>query len=41
MLVVDYMHEGELGGVKALLIHLFRILQSHGGANLIAELDRR
>lgn len=41
MLVVDLMHEVELGDWKAILIHLLRILESYGGANLVAELDRR
>jgi hypothetical protein len=41
MLVVDLMHEFELGVWKALLIHLIRILESHDHGNLTAELDRR
>lgn len=41
MLVVDLMHEVELGDWKSLFIHLLRILVSHGGTNLVAELDRR
>jgi hypothetical protein len=41
MLVVDLMHEFELGVWRSLFIHLLRILQSQDGANLIAELDRR
>lgn len=41
ILVVDMMHEFELGVWKALFIHLLRILQSQDGANLIAELDHR
>jgi hypothetical protein len=40
MLVVDLMHEFELGVWKALFIHLLRILESQGG-ELIAELDRQ
>ena len=37
----DFMHEFEIGAWKALFIHLLRILGSHGGGALIAELDRR
>jgi len=40
MLVVDLMHEFELGVWKALFIHLLRILAAHDKALLI-ELDRR
>lgn len=40
MLVVDFMHEWELGVWKALLIHLLRIVTSQGGA-LIETLDSR
>lgn len=42
MLVVDLMHEFELGVWKALFTHLIRILHAaapHSG--LVAELDRR
>ena len=42
MLVVDLLHEFELGVWKAVLKHLIRVLHaaaSHGG--LVAELDRR
>ena len=39
MLVVDLMHKVELGDWKAVFIHLLQILKSHGGANLLAELD--
>jgi hypothetical protein len=42
MLVVDLLHEFELGIWKALFKHLIRVLHaaaSHGG--LVAELDRR
>jgi hypothetical protein len=42
MLVVDLLHEFELGVWKALFTHLIRILHaaaSHG--SLVAELDRR
>ena len=42
MLVVDLLHEFELGVWKALFKHLIRVLHaaaSHGG--LVAELDRR
>jgi hypothetical protein len=40
MLVVDLMHEIELGVWKALFIHLLRILDSIDGT-LLHELDRR
>ena len=40
MLVVDFMHEFELGVWKAVFIHLLRILDSHD-ENLKHELDRR
>jgi hypothetical protein len=40
MLVVDLMHEFELGVWKALFIHLLRILNAVDKA-LINELDRR
>jgi hypothetical protein len=40
MLRPDVMHEIELGGWKALFIHLLRILQSID-ERLIVELDRR
>jgi len=40
MLVVDLMHEFELGVWKALFIHLLRILQSVNAA-LLHELDHR
>jgi hypothetical protein len=40
MLVVDQMHEFELGVWKALFIHLLRILHSVDDS-LVAELDRR
>jgi hypothetical protein len=40
MLVVDLMHEFELGVWKALFIHLLRILQAADKA-LIHELDRQ
>jgi hypothetical protein len=42
MLVVDLLHEFELGVWKALFIHLIRVLYAaapNGG--LVAELDRR
>ena len=42
MLVVDFLHEFELGVWRALFTHLIRILYAaapHGG--LVAELDRR
>jgi hypothetical protein len=40
MLVVDLMHEFELGVWKSLLIHLLRMLSSVNPAQL-HELDRR
>jgi hypothetical protein len=40
ILVVDLMHEVELGVWKAIFIHLLRILDCQGG-NLKHELDRR
>jgi hypothetical protein len=40
MLVVDLMHEYELGIWKSLFIHLLRILEAADKA-LIHELDRR
>jgi hypothetical protein len=40
MLVVDLMHEFELGVWKALFIHLLRILNAVDKA-LVNELDRR
>jgi hypothetical protein len=40
MLVVDLMHEFELGVWKALFIHLLRMLEAHDKA-LVGELDRR
>jgi hypothetical protein len=42
MLVVDFMHEFELGVWKALFIHLIRILYAAApGAKLVAVLDER
>ena len=41
MLVVDLLHEVELGLLKHVFIHLLRILESQHGENLVAELDRR
>jgi hypothetical protein len=42
MLVVDFMHECELGTWKALFTHLVRILYSLAGGNqLVATLDAR
>jgi hypothetical protein len=42
MLVVDLMHEFELGVWKALFTHLIRILNAaHTGDALVHELDRR
>jgi hypothetical protein len=40
MLVVDLLHEFELGVWKALFIHLLRMLEAMGGG-LVDELDRR
>jgi hypothetical protein len=40
LFVVDLMHEVEIGGWRALLIHLLRILDCHD-ASLLIELDRR
>jgi hypothetical protein len=40
MLIVDLMHEFELGVWKALFIHLLRILYSFD-KTLVNELDRR
>lgn len=41
MLVVDFMHEFELGVWKALLTHIIRILYAQGGADLVAKFDKR
>lgn len=42
MLVVDLLHEFELGVWKALFIHLIRILSAAGkNDRLVHELDRR
>jgi hypothetical protein len=42
MLVVDFMHECELGTWKALFMHLIRILYAlPGGDHLVATLDSR
>jgi hypothetical protein len=42
MLVVDFMHECELGTWKALLTHLIRLLYAlPNGSQLVAALDRR
>jgi hypothetical protein len=42
MLVVDLLHEFELGVWKAIFIHLLRILYAEApGGRLIAELNRR
>jgi hypothetical protein len=40
MLVIDFMHEFELGVWKALFIHLLRILNA-ADKTLVDELDRR
>jgi hypothetical protein len=40
ILVVDFMHEFELGVWKALFIHLLRILEAYD-KTLLVELDRR
>lgn len=42
MLVVDLMHEFELGVWKALFVHLIRVLYAAvPGGRLVAELDKR
>jgi len=42
MLVVDLLHEFELGVWKAIFVHLLRILYAAApGGRLIAELNRR
>jgi hypothetical protein len=42
MLVVDFMHEVELGVWKALFVHLIRILHAAApGGRLVAILDER
>lgn len=42
MLVVDFMHECELGTWKALFTHLIRLLYAcPGGERLVATLDNR
>jgi hypothetical protein len=42
MLVIDFMHECELGTWKALFTHLIRLLYSlPGGSQLVATFDRR
>ena len=42
MLVVDFMHEFELGVWKALFVHLIRILHAAAqGRRLVADLDER
>lgn len=42
MLVVDFMHEFELGVWKALFVHLIRTLYAAApGGRLVAELDKR
>jgi hypothetical protein len=41
MLVVDLLHEFELGVWKALFTHLIRVLYAAPGSSLVAELDRR
>jgi hypothetical protein len=42
MLVVDLLHEFELGVWKAIFIHLLRILYAAApGGRLISELNRR
>lgn len=40
MLVVDFMHEWELGVWKAMLIHLIRLVTAQGGT-AVRELDYR
>ena len=41
MLVVDPLHELELGVWKRLFQHLLRLLQAFGKRDLLAELDQR
>ncbi|KZV87861.1 hypothetical protein EXIGLDRAFT_571190, partial [Exidia glandulosa HHB12029] len=41
MLVVDLLHEFEIGVWKAIFIHMLRILQAEGGEDLLAELNQR
>jgi hypothetical protein len=42
MLVVDFMHEFELGVWKALFVHLIRVLHAAiPGRRLVADLDER
>jgi hypothetical protein len=42
MLIVDFMHECELGTWKALFLHLIRLLYSiPGGSQIVATLDER
>jgi hypothetical protein len=41
MLVVDLMHDFEIGGWKSFFIHLLRILESQNPVHLCAEMDRR
>jgi hypothetical protein len=42
MLVVDFMHECELGTWKALFMHLVRLLYAlPSGNELVAQLDSR
>jgi hypothetical protein len=41
MFLPDLMHKYELGNWKALFIHLLRILEVQGGANLLSEVDRQ
>ena len=40
MLVIDFMHEFELGVAKAVIIHLIRILYTQK-ENMIREFDQR
>jgi len=41
MLVVDFMHEVELGVWKALFTHLIRILDAMPRGSLVGDLDKR
>jgi hypothetical protein len=41
MIVVDLMHEFELGAWKVILLHLLCILFLIGGLALLAELDAK
>jgi hypothetical protein len=40
-LVIDLMHEFELGVWKSLFLHLLRIIQASGTSKLLHKLDQR